>query len=602
MFSLIKELYSTLSNEQRKNFLQLQALVIIMGFFEVFGIALIGPFFSLVVNNGIIESNSFVNGIYTYFKFESHYDFLFFIGVIVLSVLILSSLLSMFTVWKLATFAARVGTELADRLYIYYCKKNWIFHINTSTSDITKQLSSECTRVTDLVLNPLLLMNAKIISSIFMSIFILAYDYKIALVGLCIFLISYLSLFFIVRNRLTKNGMELSSVIGERFKLINDCFGGIKSVLVSGNESHFIKSFVNAGEIYSSSRGNNHAMSTVPRYFMELIAFGSMILLVLFFIKAKPESIDQITPLLAVYGLAAFKLLPALQQIYSSISQIKGNVFAFESIKEDLKDAKLESENEKLETSIQKINSFDVLTLSDISFSYDGKSNALSNIDISIKSNTTVGIVGHSGSGKSTLVDIILGLLEPNSGSMLAGDIIIENSNRKEWQKTIGYVPQDIFLVDGNIQDNIAFGINAKDVIPEMLDKAIKMAGLEDVINSLPEKLETKVGERGVRLSGGQKQRIGIARALYHDPSIIIFDEATSALDGITETLIMDSIKNLGKSKTIIMIAHRLKTVETCDNIFLMSSGKIECEGNYNHLLATSESFHNMVNVNTKAK
>ncbi len=597
MYSLIKELYCQLTPAQRKRFWLLQVLVVIMALLEVLGIALIGPFMSLLMNLDLITENSFVKSLYGMGNFESKLEFVFYIGLLVLFLLIVSSLISIVTIWKLAIFAATIGTELADRLYIYYANKNWAFHINTTTSDITKKISTESLRVTDLVINPLLQMNAKIISVIFISSFVIAYDAQLAIIGLMIFIVAYLLLFITVRVKLQVNGTELSNVIGDRFKLINECFGGIRHVLLTGRQRYFIEKFVSAGKIYANARGTNHAISIVPRYFMELIAFGSMIGLALYFVKTKPDSIDLITPILAVYALAGFKLLPALQQVYGNLALVKGNISAFESIKDDLKNSLSDINDESRDICL--FNGCEIFKgyfeLRNVQFSYNKDNQILTDINIKVRSNTKVGIVGYSGSGKSTIADIMLGLLEPSCGEMFVDKKKINSSNIRQWQDIIGYVPQTIFLTEGSITENIAFGVQEHEIDINKVKKAIKLASLEQVIDTLPNGLNTKIGERGVKLSGGQRQRIGIARALYNDPQVIIFDEATSALDGATEAQVVNAVNKLGSYKTIVMIAHRIKTVEKCDCIYFIDSGKVIDKGTYEHL-KNNNTFNEMVN------
>jgi HlyD family secretion protein len=324
------------------------------------------------------------------------------------------------------------------------------------------------------------------------------------------------------------------------------------------------------------------------------------LLLILFAIK--DGNLGLILPILSVYALAGFKLLPSFQQIYLSITNIRANISAFDEIFEDLKNYNEHTESGHL----LKKNTQDIiqlnknLSLENISFHYpDKKELVLDNINMEVPFNSVVGVVGRSGAGKSTLIDVILGLIEPQNGKLKIDGNVISDSKKKNraWQNNIGYVSQNIFLSEQTIAENIAFGVQKDEIDFKRLNKVINYANLNEFIKNLENKINTQVGERGVKLSGGQKQRIGIARALYSEKNIIIFDEATSSLDGFTEKKIMDSIYSLKRQKTIILIAHRLKTVEKCDLIFFMDKGKIIDKGSYHELIERNEYFRSLTEL-----
>ena len=353
--------------------------------------------------------------------------------------------------------------------------------------------------------------------------------------------------------------------------------------------------------MFAYSQGVNSALGHAPRYFMELIAFGSMISLVLYLFTSYDADLSLILPILSVYAIAGIKLMPAFQQIYNSLATIRGNISAYEAIHQDL----VNSSEIKPVTNISKtdkkeksyLNPKKQISLENISFRYPGKDElVLNQIDISIPVKKVIGIVGPSGSGKSTLVDILLGLIEPQKGFLKIDGKIINNKNRRSWQNNIGFVAQAIFLSEGTIAENVAFGFSKNQINFKQVENVLKLANLNEFVQGLKNGVHTKVGERGVQLSGGQRQRIGIARALYHEADVLIFDEATSSLDGVTEKMIMQAVHRFGGEKTIIMIAHRLKTVEKCDQIFFIDGGKVADQGTYQELIETNESFKNMAN------
>ena len=594
MFKLVRNLFNLLSSNQRKRFYLLQILVILMSIVEILGVASIIPFMALVGDMSQLKQDTLIAQIYQTSGLTSESQFVFFIGLCVLVMLFVSMTISIFTIWGLSMFANRIGTEIADRLYTHYLRQGWLFHASGSSAQLTRKIATETMRVTGAVLVPLMDMNSKIILSLLMSISIFLYDPKVALIGLSIFAVSYFFLFKGVRNRLNKNGIAISQVNEERFRLMNEGFGGIKDLLLLGRDNDFINRFNKSGKTLAYSQGTNSALQQAPRYFVELLAFGSMILLILYLIASHNGNLGMILPILSVYAIGSIKLLPAFQQIYSSIAIIRANIPAFESIQQDLHDSLHQDiKLQKVEQSY--LNPKNHISLSNITFTYPNKEEpALNKLDMEIPANSIIGIVGPSGSGKSTLIDILLGLIEPQKGQLKIDDKIINESNRRSWQNSIGFVAQSIFLSEGTIAENVGFGIPSDQIDIKQVKNVLKLAHLNELIDSLKDGIHTKVGERGVQLSGGQRQRIGIARALYHKAEVIVFDEATSSLDGITEKMIMDAIHDFGGQKTIILIAHRLKTVQKCDRIFFINNGKVADQGTYEQLVKNNEHFKNM--------
>ncbi|MFW3355554.1 ABC transporter ATP-binding protein [Aliarcobacter butzleri] len=595
MLKVIKELFALLTPAQRKRFFILQILVIFMTFGEILGIASIAPFMALVSDIDILQRDNILTMFYQQTGFIDPYNFVFFLGVCVIVFLTLASILSMLTTWKLLMFSSSVGTEIADRLYSYYLKQPWLFHANGSSAQLTKQVSSESIRVTDSIITPLMVMNAKLVFSIVLSIIMFIYNPIVALAGIVIFSLAYLILYKIVKKRLQENGRNISTLSTERFGLMNEGFGGIKDILLLGKSEYFVNRFTKSSVKFAYARGNSMVLGQVPKFFIELLAFASMLSLVLYLLIANKNNLTMILPILSVYALTGFKLLPAFQQIYSSISSIKANIAAFEAIRDDLVATKKLSNNiEQIEIK-DKIIPNESIELKDVSFIYPNKNiKALDCINMSIKANSIVGIVGHSGSGKSTAIDILLGLISPQKGQLKVDGKTITEINLRTWQNSIGFVPQSIFISECTIAQNVAFGISEENIDINKVKQALKLAHLEELVNDMPNGIDTKVGERGVQLSGGQRQRIGIARALYNDASLLVFDEATSALDGITEKMIMQAIHDFTGKKTIVMIAHRLKTVEKCDIIYFMEKGKVVDSGTYIELVEKNHKFRKM--------
>lgn len=600
MISLAKELFALLTPDQRRSYLSLQVMMMLMAFMEMLGIASIGPFMALVADMQLLETNAVLNKLYLASGVSTHTDFLFITGFVVLLTLGFASILSIFTTWRLSLFAFSVGTEFSDRLYRYYLQKDWLFHASGSSAQLTKQISTEAYRVTNSIILPFIEMNARIVLALFISVSIFIYNPMIASIGIILFTSGYILIYKVIRNRIALYGENISTTSTDRFRLMNEGFGGIKDLLLYNRSSEFVHQFEQSGKVFARAQGVNTALSYAPRYLMELLAFGSMISLILVLLITRDGNLSQVLPVLGIYALAGFKLLPALQQTYYSITTIRGNTAAFDSIKEDLLASLLVDNEQGANSAIKNQRVIDLanfrnIRLNNVSFTYpDKKMPALIDINIDIPINSTVGFVGESGSGKSTTIDLILGLISPSAGQLMLDDLVIEGENLQVWQKNIGFVPQSIFLSEGSITENVAFGLCSEDTDLEKVKQAIKLAHLEPLVNSLPKGLDTKVGERGVQLSGGQRQRIGIARALYNQADVLVFDEATSALDGITEKVIMDSIQELSGQKTIVMIAHRLKTVKNCDVIYLMEQGRVIEQGTYQQLIDNNSMFKKM--------
>lgn len=596
MLLQLKELYKLLTYEQRRKLLRLQFLVVLMAFAELGGVLSIGPFMALVGDMSQLQGNGIVGDIYRWTGLEDPRSFLFWVGIGVMVALAIAALTSTFAIWRLSMYGARVGAEISSRLYRHYMHQPWLFHAGGSSSQLTNQIAQECGRITNGIINPLMQMNARIVMAALMAVAIFIFNPAVAVTGLVVFTVAYMAMYRIVRQRLIRNGGITTSSQRLRFKLMGEGFGGIKDALLLGRQQVFTDRFDLASTRFADAQGKNQVISQIPRFVMELVAFGSVIFLILYLLAAHDGNLGSILPLLSVYALAGFKLLPAFQQIYSSISIIRGNLSAFEGLRDDLR-----ASAKAVPQLITSGNSGAYLTpkrsiqLKGIQFTYPGKTQpALRDLTMTIGVNKVIGLVGASGSGKSTAIDILLGLIQAEKGELLVDGEPITKQQLRAWQNSLGFVPQSIFLADSSIRENIAFGLPPELVDEVKVERAATMAHLDDFLVELPDGLKTRVGERGVQLSGGQRQRIGIARALYHDADVLILDEATSALDGITEKLIMDAIHDFSGKKTIIMIAHRLATVKKCDSIYLLADGLVTDQGTYSELCQRNDVFKRM--------
>ena len=359
-----------------------------------------------------------------------------------------------------------------------------------------------------------------------------------------------------------------------------------------------INRFDSPAKRFAMHTATQHIAGQMPRFVLEGIAFGGMIFLILY-LMSQNKDLETTLPLIALFTFAAYRLMPSLQQVYAQLVQIRFSVPALNILYDDFSNVNSTNKEAFSNAKAKPLGLKDSLNLKKVSFKYENaEKKAIDNLSISINAKTKIGLVGSTGSGKSTTIDLILGLLTPDKGQIVVDGKEINESVLLSWQSTIGYVPQQIYLTDNSVAENIAFGLEPKNIDHTAVEKAAQVANLHSfVIEKLPSGYETEIGERGVRLSGGQRQRIGIARALYYDPEILVFDEATSSLDNLTEYAVMDAVHNIGKKKTIIIVAHRISTVKKCDNIFVLDEGKLIGKGNYEELISNNEIFKKMVTI-----
>jgi HlyD family secretion protein len=593
VLSNLLRLYHLLTVQQRRKLVLLQGMVVLMSLSEMVGIISITPFMALVGNMDRMKGTGLVAKAYQWSGMPDTNHFVVLLGCFSLLLLTISSVISLATLWKLSIFSADVGAEMSERLFRYYLGRDWIFHVSTNSSTLTNHVAQECQRVANQIINPALQMNAKLCVATFIMTGLLIYNPLAAVVGSLIFVSSYVVLYRAARRRLVRNGECISQSQRNRYRLMADGFGGVKDIILLGRHKRFAQEFAHQSSIWAHAAASNTVLGRAPRYVMELVAFGTVILLVMYLVFQYRHDLGMVLPVLSVYALAGFKVLPALQQVYSSFSDIKGNLYAFEAIADDLEaglsKVPQEDGSHALPTLTREIR------LENIKFSYpNAAGKAIDGLSLSILANKTTGIVGMSGSGKSTLANILLGLLRLQEGALLIDDVRLSENNLRSWQRKLGFVPQNIFLSDATIRENIAFGLADRQIDDARVTEVIRLAHLEELVAGLPDGTNTFVGERGVQLSGGQIQRIGIARALYNDPDVLLLDEATSSLDGITEKSIMDAIHDFSGKKTIVLVAHRLATVRQCDAIILLSNGKLIDMGSYSALLQRNEYFKRM--------
>jgi ATP-binding cassette, subfamily B, bacterial PglK len=635
---MLKKILSLLTPKERRRAYLLLFMILVMALLDTIGVASIMPFMSVMGNPEVVETNRWLNLVYARLGFTSPKDFLFFLGLVVFTVLVSSIAFKALTQYALLRFTHMRNFSLSCRMFKGYLGRPYTWFLNRHSADLGKSVLSEVDQVVNQVIIQFMQLLAHGTVVIFLVILLILVDPVLALVIAVILGGAYAMIYLTIRKYLSRIGQDRVVANRERFQVAQEALGGIKEVKVFGREMPFFSRFVDPSFRFARHQATSAILSQIPRFALEILAFGGILMLALFLFRTHGD-FSKVLPLLAVYAFAGYRLLPSLQQVYTHLSKLRFGLPALDMLYQDIQQFKDNSKALNQEDHPPLVPEKSI-TLKDITFTYPGAhAPALKNLNLDIPARTTVGIVGSTGSGKTTTVDLILGLLPPGSGQLLVDDQpILEAQSLKQtnpsldqahnsllsacpvkqpagfpvgdrgltgahrsllsWQRTLGYVPQHIYLADDTVASNIAFGIPPEEINMDAVIKAAQIAELHEFVShELSKGYDTLVGERGVRLSGGQRQRIGIARALYHDPDVLIFDEATSALDNLTEKAVMQAVHNLGKAKTIILIAHRLSTVEKCDCIYVLEHGRLVAQGTYNQLLDMSEEFRKMAVV-----
>ena len=587
-----KLLYLLSPTERRKSILLL-FMLLLMALIDAFGVASILPFIAVISNPDVIETNAILNKIYiasNTIGVESANQFLVVLGLLVFLIIVFSLIFKAFTNYALSRFVLMREFTIGVRLVKEYLYQPYSWFLGRNSADLSKIILSEVNQVIGGGLKPLLDLIAQTLITVTLVILLIIIDPELAIIiGLSIGGV-YGLIFYFINKFLKKIGNKRLENNKIRFMSISEAFSASKEIKLGGLEKAYIKKFSQAAGITAKTGVYLSIANLLPRFFLEAIAFGGILLIAIYLIS-QSNDLNNFIPIISLYVFAGYRLMPAVQSIYASFAKLSFIGPSVDKLYEDLKSLKPFAQVESKD--IKPMPFKKEISLDNVNFNYPNTSRtALKNININIPVNSTVGLVGPTGSGKTTIIDIILGLLEAQKGNLKVDGEIVTKQNSISWQKSIGYVPQNIYLADDTIAANIAFGVDSKDINLESVEKASKIANLHNfVMDELPQKYQTKVGERGVRLSGGQRQRIGIARALYYNPKVLVLDEATSALDNKTERVVMDAVNSLNKHITIIIVAHRLKTIMNCDKIFLLEKGELKNEGSLEELIKVGESF-----------
>ncbi len=587
----LKKISFLLTHKERYRGVLLLVMTFIMSMIDMLGVASILPFIAVLTNPHIIETNTILSSVYQTaknFGIETEQQFLFATGIFCFLLLIISISFKALTTYVQIRFIKMCEHNLTVRLTKYYIYQPYSWFLNQNSAILGKSILSEVGNVVSRGFNPMMTLITNSFVTLVLFILLFVVDPKLTSIVIITITFFYGLVYKLNHNLLSHVSKEAFKANEDRFKILIEAFGAFKEIKLGSLEEIYINQVSRPSKIIAQNSGLWSVLSEIPRFTLEAVAFGGMILIVLFFMTMNGD-ITKVLPIIALYAFAGYRLIPAMQKIYTSFTALRYVGPALDSLYNDLKNLKPKIQKEYKDS--LKLN--ENICLKNIHYNYPNVTKtALNNINLNIPVNKTIGLVGVTGSGKTTTIDIILGLLEAQKGTLEVDGNVINASNKRAWQRSIGYVPQQIFLSDNTVSANIGFGTNIYDIDQEAVEHAAKIANLHEfVINELPLKYQTIIGERGIRLSGGQRQRIGIARALYHKPKILVLDEATSALDNLTEKAVMEAINNSENNITKILIAHRLSTVRDCDIIYLFDKGELKKQGTFEELIKISDDF-----------
>lgn len=565
MADTLRKIWSLFSPTERRRAVAMLGLIVLMAFAETVSVLSIMPFLSVLGRPEIIQETPWLLRIYQNLGMTSARAFIVALGVTSMIAVILSSAFKTITLHVVNRFVHFQRHLLSTRLLSHYLRQPYEFFLLRNPSELGKNVLSEVDQLVFDLLQPLSMLLAQGTIVLAMTILIIAYDPLIAFAIVATVGLLYGAIYLAVRRRLAKIGIERQMANANRYQACNEALGGIKDVKVTHTADAWLATYSRNSREFSRHAATAETLSTSPLYMVEAVGYSGLILIAIFLLTHSND-IAHVLPALGLYGFAAYRLLPAAQVMYRGFARLRFSSAALRHIHEDLQlpdkgppsgiHASLSPQRE--------------IRLMGIRYSYPSSPEkpALNGIDLVIPANTSIGIAGKSGVGKSTLMDILLGLLQPQSGTLQIDDTIITSDNVASWQRAIGYVPQHIYLADTTVAENIAFGVPREHIDMLAVERAARAAQIHDfIVSELPCRYDTHVGDRGIRLSGGQRQRVGIARALYRDPSVLLMDEATSALDSSTEEAVNAAIRNLSGRKTIVVIAHKEASLRNCQQI-----------------------------------
>ncbi len=580
MRKILRKMNVLLDARQKRAMAALIVMMLIGGVLESLGISMLVPIVTVVLDPAAVEESELLSRIYAMLGMKSNAQFAMFLLLAFVGMTVIKNIYLFFQQKMQLKFVYTNQFATSRRMMINFMQRPYEYYLNADTSVIQRNITSDVNNMYGLILSCLQLFSECIV---FGCLVIALFLYSDAMMIVTVALLMVFLLFVIkhvLKPIMTKAGQDNQEYYSGLYKWIEQSVMGIKEIKIGCKENYFINEYAKCGEGYVNSVQKYNLFNATPRLLIETVCIAGMVGYFVIVI-GQGAQIRSLVPQLSALAAAAMRLLPSVNRInnyQTSISYFEPFFMGVsDNLQEEIHDGRVTYDPEayRQRQKIEKLPVRKEIRLEDITYKYPNTETLIFNhADMEIPIGASVGIVGVTGAGKTTIVDIMLGLLQMESGRVLADGADV-SENYAGWLKNIGYIPQTIFMIDDSIRRNVAFGVPEEEIDDEKVWRALEEAALDDFVKSLPEGVETGIGERGIRISGGQRQRISIARALYEDPEVLVLDEATSALDNDTEAAIMDSINRLHGRKTLVIIAHRLQTIEKCDMVYRVTGGKI---------------------------
>ena len=594
MFDYIRTILSFMN---KRDYQKLMVLIILMVFtagIELIGIGSIFPYTKVLGDQKIIKTNSILSSIFNFFHFKTNNSFLVFIGGLIFVMLALKAVMTCLNDYYQAEFAQNLNTRISGFCIRSYTLMPYQRVIELNTSTLSKHILTDVTYTINVVIY-MLSIATDVMVAIFLACLILWIDFKLVLFSLTTIAALLLLTIAGTKKRIKTISKENEYFTMRLYNIVSDTFQGLKDIKINNVENYFIEKFLFWREKNAKNLVNYNVISHLPSALINLMGFG-MLLITLLYLLLSNGNLVAVLPIIGVIAISIQRMLPAVARISLALGNVRqyyDNVLVVRSAVDKL--AEYRNLLEMRQHAQRDIKFERELRLEDVTYQYpQAKKETLKNITLTVPKNTSLGIVGASGAGKSTLLDVILGLLPVKSGSIYCDDVDITKHSHMDLSHLVGYVPQHTHLIEGTLLENVAIGIEENHIDHQTVERAIKIAQLQSLVDEMPDKLNTQIGEKGLKLSGGQRQRVGIARALYHDPDIIVMDEATNALDSATEIEFNEALRSLMGKKTLIIIAHRHSSILFCDKLVVLHKGRAVSEGSHSELMLISEMYRTL--------
>jgi ATP-binding cassette, subfamily B, bacterial PglK len=587
------KLTDLLTRGERRRGLLVIALMFVFACVETIGVASIAPFLAVVGDPSMIERNAMLRWLYRVGGFSSSRAFLVALALSAFLLVMLSAIVRIVGTYVTSRYVQMRRHSVGVRLLTAYLRQPYSYFLNRNSADLSKSVLSEVDTLVNYVFKPGMdLITYGLVITV-LAAFLIVLDPVLAMIVTIVVGGAYMIVYSLVRNRLGRMGEDRILANRERFTAASEAFGGIKDLKMLGREAAYLARFERPSHRFADHYTWQATLSVAPKYIIEAVGFGSLVAFTVVLMLGD-ANLGQVLPVLGLYAFAGYRLLPAAQHVYASVSALRFGLPAVHEVHTDLTAAGADAVTGPDAVSTSDL--VDGIRFDSVYFTYPGAASpAVRDLNLVIPARSSLALVGETGAGKTTVADLLLGLLNPDSGSILIDGQALTPLSVRGWQRMIGYVPQSIYLADASVSENIAFGIDSVHIDQAAVERAARTANIHEfVVRELPRGYATTVGERGVRLSGGQRQRIGIARALYGNPFLLVLDEATSALDAGTERAIMEAVDRLSGDKTIVIVAHRMSTVMGCDNIAVLRGGEVVAVGSYDQLQGTSPLFQRL--------